>query len=124
MKVIDSNKAAIYATNKNRKFCKRFNIATCFKPKGRRTLNPLLKKQEDQARRTIGKIRSTQLEGSYGNDKNHYDLKKIKARNEKTEILWIFFGMMTANAMKIVQQRQKKEKENHQQKARAKLKAA
>jgi IS5 family transposase len=55
---------AIYATNKNRKFCKRFNIATCFKPKGRRTLKPLLRKQEDQARRTIGKIRSTALEGS------------------------------------------------------------
>jgi len=115
---------AIYATNKNRKFCKRFNIATCFKPKGRRTLNPDLKKQEDQARRTIGKIRATVLEGSYGNDKNHYDLKKIKARNEKTEILWVFFGMMTANAMKIVQRRLKKEEKSKKQMARSQLKAA
>lgn len=113
---------AIYATNKNRKFCKRFNIATCFKPKGRRTLKPLLKKQEDQVRKTIGKIRSTVLEGSYGNDKNHYDLKKIKARNEKTEVLWIFFGMMTANAMKVAQRRREKESKTHQ--ARAKLKVA
>lgn len=115
---------AIYATNKNRKFCKRFNITTCFKPKGRRTLKPLLRKQEDQARRTIGKIRSTALEGSYGNDKNHYDLKKIKARNEKTEVLWIFFGMMTANAMKVAQRRREKEKESNTPQARAKLKVA
>ena len=115
---------AIYATNKNRKFCKRFNIATCFKPKGRRTLDPVLKKQEDQARKTIGKIRATSLEGSYGNDKNHYDLKKIKARNEQTEILWLFFGMMTANAMKIAQRRFKKEEENKKREARLQLKAA
>ncbi|MEM6965216.1 MAG: transposase [Bacteroidota bacterium] len=96
---------AIYATNKNRKFCKRFHIATCFKPKGKRKQNQLLRKQEDLARQAIGKVRSTVLEGSYGNDKNHYNLRKVKARNQTTEISYIFFGMMTANAMKIAKRR-------------------
>jgi len=96
---------AIYATNKNRKFCTRFNIATCFKPKGRRKHEPILRKQEDLARQTISRIRATVLEGSYGNDKNHYGLRKIKARKEHTEIAYIFFGMMTANAMKIAKRK-------------------
>jgi hypothetical protein len=41
------------------------------------------------------------LEGSFGNEKNHYLLDKIKARNQQTEILWIFFGVMTANAVQM-----------------------
>ncbi|MFT4760560.1 MAG: IS5 family transposase [Paraglaciecola sp.] len=72
---------AIYATNANRSHCKKLNIATCFKPKGRRTQKPLLRKQQDVARRTISSVRATVLEGSYGNDKNHYGLRKVKARN-------------------------------------------
>jgi len=64
-------------------------------------------------RALIGKLRSTVLEGSYGNDKNHYGLRKIKARNEKTEVAWIFFGMMTANGVKVAKKRNKgKPKEN------------
>lgn len=117
---------AIYATNKNRKFCKRFHIATCFKPKGRRTQKPVLRQQQDLARRIIGKVRATVLEGSYGNDKNHYGLRKVKARNEATEVLYIFFGMMTANAMKVAQRKREKaqqEKRNAQQ-ARAQIRAA
>lgn len=92
---------AIYATNENRRYCKKLNIATCFKPKGRRTLKPVLRKQQDIARKTIGTLRATVLEGSYGNDKNHYGLDKVRARNQMTEIAYIFFGMMTANAVKI-----------------------
>ena len=61
----------------------------------------MIQKQEDKVRQAIGLARSTILEGSYGNDKNHYGLRKIKARNELTEISWIFFGMMTANAVKM-----------------------
>lgn len=91
----------IYPTNENRKLVSRFNIGTCFKPKGRRKADPLIQKQEDKVRQAIGLARSTILEGSYGNDKNHYGLRKIKARNELTEISWIFFGMMTANAVKM-----------------------
>jgi len=102
---------ALYGTNKNRKFCTTNNITTCFKPKGRRTQNQTLRKQQDQATRAISKARSTVLEGSYGNDKNHYNLRKVKARNKKTEIAWIFFGMMTANAKKVVALKEKAEKQ-------------
>jgi hypothetical protein len=28
-------------------------------------------------------------------------LDKIKARNQQTEMLWIFFGIMTANAVQM-----------------------
>lgn len=86
----------IYATNENRKYCSKKGIATCFVRKGRQG------EYSDQAavmRRELGKQRGTVLEGSFGNEKNHYLLDKIKARNQKTEVLWIFFGIMTANAV-------------------------
>lgn len=98
---------AIYATNPNRRFCKRFNIGTNFKPKGRKKADKDICRQEQHLRKLISKQRATVLEGAYGNDKNHYGLRKIKARNEKTEVLWIFFGMMCANAMKIVKRKAK-----------------
>jgi hypothetical protein len=41
------------------------------------------------------------LEGSFGKEKEHYHLKKIKARTKATETLWIFFGIHTANALEI-----------------------
>lgn len=96
----------IYATNANRCFCTKLNINTCFKPKGRRKHDILLRQQQDQVRKAIGIARATVLEGSYGNEKNHYGLRKVKARKEITEIAWIFFGMMSANAVKIVRRRQ------------------
>lgn len=98
----------IYATNENRSHCSTLGIQTNFVPKGRRTQNLTKRKQEDTARQVLGKARATILEGAYGNDKNHYDLKKIKARNKLTEIAWIFFGMMAANAMKIIKKRKSK----------------
>jgi hypothetical protein len=95
----------IYATNENRSHCKALEIQTNFVPKGRRTQDLTKRKQEDQARQVLGKARATILEGTYGNDKNHYGLNKVKARNRLTEIAWIFFGMMAANAMKITKKR-------------------
>jgi hypothetical protein len=50
-------------------------------------------------RSELSKERSTQLEGSFGTQKQHYSLSRIKARNRKTKILWIFFGIHTANAI-------------------------
>ena len=40
---------------------------------------------------------ATRLEGSFGTQKQHYSLDKIKTRKEETEILWIFFGIHVAN---------------------------
>ena len=89
---------AIYATNKNRVFATSNNIRTDFKPKGKPSKDHKIKKQ---LARIITKERATRLEGSFGKEKEHYHLKKIKAKTKKTEILWIFFGIHTANALEI-----------------------
>ena len=49
----------------------------------------------------ITKERTTRLKGSFGKEKKHYHLQKIKARTKETETLWIFFGIHTSNAMEI-----------------------
>ena len=49
----------------------------------------------------ITKERVSKLEGSFGTDKEFFLLKKIRARNENTERLWIFFGIHTSNAFNI-----------------------
>jgi len=97
----------IYANNNNRKFCTINNILTNFVKKGK------LAKNEDELRcerKKLATQRATRMEGSFGTQKNHYGLNRIFARTEKNEILWIFFGIHTANAIEI-SKRIKKEKE-------------
>ena len=89
---------AIYATNKNRVFATKNTIQTDFKPKGKPSKH---RKQQLQLARIITKERATRLEGSFGKEKEHYHLKKIKAKTKKTEILWVLFGIHTANALEI-----------------------
>lgn len=88
----------IYATNANRKWCTGQNITTNFKRKGRAG------KHEDHRQiiaAELRKERATRMEGSFGTEKQHYSLDKIKARIKQNEILWIFFGVHTANAVRI-----------------------
>jgi hypothetical protein len=95
----------IYANNANRKWCTEREINTCFKRKGRAG------KYEDQRQimaAELRKERATRMEGSFGTEKQHYGLDKIKARIEKNEILWIFFGIHTANAVRISKRLAKK----------------
>jgi hypothetical protein len=89
---------AIYATNKNRNFVTKNTIQTDFKSKGKRSKDY---KNQKRIKAIISKERSTRLEGSFGKEKEHYHLKKIKAKTKATEILWIFFGIHTANALEI-----------------------
>lgn len=89
---------AIYATNANRKFLTKHNIRTDFKPKGRPSKD---QKAQKQLARMITKERVSRLEGSFGTDKEHFLLKKNLARTKETEILMIFFGIHTSNALKI-----------------------
>lgn len=89
---------AIYATNNNRKYATRNNIRTDFCRKGRAGKH---EEQRKQLASMITKERASRLEGSFGKEKEHYHLKKVKARTQKTEILWIFFGIHTANALEI-----------------------
>lgn len=87
----------IYATNENRRFITENAIFTNFPRKGKNTDG----KEERELRKILGNIRSTHLEGSFGNHKNHYQLRKVKAHNESTEKVWVFFGVMTANAVNL-----------------------
>lgn len=89
---------AIYATNNNRKYATRNNIRTDFCRKGRAGKH---EEHRKQLASMITKERASRLEGSFGKEKEHYHLKKVKARTQKTEILWIFFGIHTANALEI-----------------------
>jgi len=95
---------AIYGTNANRRYCTENNIATNFVAKGKQGKD---QEQRSQMRSILGKVRSTVLEGSFGDEKNHYLLNKIKARTKPTEIAWIFFGMFTSNAVTITKRRTK-----------------
>lgn len=89
---------AIYGTNENRRYCTQNHIANCFKPKGN---EGKLQEQKSQMRSILGKIRSTVMEGSFGNEKNHYQMNKIKAKTEGNEKIWIFFSLLTCNAMQM-----------------------
>ena len=89
---------AIYATNKNRKMITKAAIGTDFKPKGRPGKHSTHKKV---LAKSITKERASRLEGSFGTDKEHFLLKKVLARTKQTEILWIFMGIHTSNALKI-----------------------
>jgi len=89
----------IYATNYNRQYCSSRNITTSFVRKGRAAKHEA---QAQQMRNLLNKERSTRLEGSFGTEKQHYALNKVKARTKHTEILWIFFGIHTANAVRMI----------------------
>jgi hypothetical protein len=88
----------IYATNANRTWCKKENITHGFKQKGRAG------KHEEHRKilhSVLRKERATRMEGSFGTEKEHYGLKKIRAMTQPNEELWIFFGVHTANAVRI-----------------------
>lgn len=90
---------AIYATNDNRKYLKQKDINHNFRPKGKQKAAHI--EQHKVMRSVLNKERGTRLEGSFGNEKNHFQLTKVKARTQVTETCWIFFGIHTANAKQI-----------------------
>ena len=61
------------------------------------------KREEDYVRKELARVRATQMEGSFGTQKEHYAMRRIKARKKKTEILYIFFGIHTANAVHLAE---------------------
>lgn len=89
---------AIYANNANRTYVTKHNIKTDFKRKGRAGKH---KEHYSQLAQMITKQRASALEGSFGTEKEHFLLNRIKARTELTEKLWIFLGIHTSNALKI-----------------------
>ena len=98
---------SIYANNANRKFCTKYHISTSFKHKGRAAKDEPLRKI---LRSELSRERATRLEGSFGTQKQHYSLARIKARTRKTEVLWIFFGIHTANAVCMIEKVERKKR--------------
>ena len=89
-----------YAGTANRNLCKEMGIQTSFVNRGR----PAAEKQEkDYVRQELAKVRATAMEGSFGTQKEHYAMRRIKARKKKTEILYIFFGIHTANVVHLAE---------------------
>ena len=69
-----------------------------FVQKGKRAKE---KREKDFVREDLARVRATTMEGSFGTQKEHYSMRRIKARMKMTEILYIFFGIHTANAVEL-----------------------
>jgi hypothetical protein len=89
-----------YARTANRDFCKENGIQTSFVKRGRPSQTA---KEKDFVRQELAKVRATTMEGSFGTQKEHYSMRRIKARKKETEILYIFFGIHTANAVRLAE---------------------
>ena len=87
-----------YAGTDNRDHCKVHAIQTSFAKRGRPSAE---KKERDFVRAELARVRATTMEGSFGTQKEHYALKRVKARKKATEILYIFFGIHTANVVNL-----------------------
>ena len=88
-----------YAGTENRNYCREKGIQTSFVKRGR----PFGEKnqEKDLVRKELARVRATAMEGSFGTQKEHYDLRRVKARTKRTEILYIFFGIHTANVVQL-----------------------
>ena len=89
-----------YAGTANRNLCKDLGIQTSFVKRGRPSVE---KNEKDYVRQELARVRATAMEGSFGTQKEHYDMRRIKARKKKTEILDIFFGIHTANVVHLAE---------------------
>jgi hypothetical protein len=87
-----------YAGTANRDLCKEMGIQTSFVKRGRPTTE---KNDKDYVRLELARVRATAMEGSFGTQKEHYAMRRIKARKKKTEILYVFFGIHTANVVHL-----------------------
>ena len=89
-----------YAGTANRNLCKEMGIQTSFVKRGRPSTE---KKERDFVRQELARVRATAMEGSFGTQKEHYAMRRIRARKKKTEILYIFFGIHTANVVHLAE---------------------
>ena len=86
-----------HAGKDKRDYCKKNGIQTSFVKRGR----PFNGERKDLVRKELARVRATAMEGSFGTQKEHYDLRRVKARTKLTEILYIFFGIHTANVVQL-----------------------
>ena len=88
-----------YAETENRDYCKVNGIQTSFVKRGRPFGEK--KQEKDLVRKELDRVRATAMEGSFGTQKEHYNLRRVKTRTKRTEILYIFFGIHTANVVQL-----------------------
>ena len=98
---------AIYATNANRRYCSQHQIVTGFVGKGAKPKDEPSELRRE--RKQLNKLRATIVEGSFGNQKQHYNLSRVAARNKGSELLQIFFGIHMSNAVIMAQRKLAKE---------------
>ena len=55
----------------------------------------------DLVRKELARVSATAMESSFGTQNEHYDLRRVKARTKLREILYIFFGIHTANVAQL-----------------------
>ena len=96
-----------YAGNTNRELCTSNGIQTSFVQKAKRAKE---KREKDFVREDLARVRATTMEGSFGTQKEHYSMRRIKARLKKTEILYIFFGIHTANVVELADRLEKQDR--------------
>ncbi len=97
----------IYPTNANRRFCSSKQVQTNFVSKGKAPTD----KNVRTIKAMLNKERATRLEGSFGTEKEHYGLKRIRAATQETQIVWLYFGIFTANVVRLAKRLHKKEKQ-------------
>lgn len=91
----------IYANNENRKFCTNYDITTSFKRKGR--VNSFAGYYVRNSA-----VRTTRPKESFGSQKQHYSLAKVKSRNRNT---LDFSGIHTTNVVCMVEKVERKKQE-------------
>ena len=89
-----------YAGTTNRDYCKDNKIQTSFVKRGRPSQTM---REKDFVRQELARVRATAMEGSFGTQKEHFDMRRIKARKKETEILYIFFGIHAANVTHLAE---------------------
>lgn len=62
----------------------------------------LEKKENDIIHNEPARVMATRMEGSFGTQKEHYSLKRIKVRRKLTRSLYIFSGIHTTNVVRLV----------------------
>ena len=59
------------------------------------------RKRKDLVRKEVARVRATAMECSFGTQKEQCDLRRVKVRTKLTEILYILFGIHTANVLRL-----------------------
>ena len=88
---------AIYGTRVNRKYLDELGVRYTFRPLGRPKKDAVAYNQNRWRRQKLKE--RNRIEGAIGNSKTHYDLRKVRAKTNKTERAWIQMALLSRNIM-------------------------